>query len=86
MSDPLPTKPGDVLILRSEVTVTYTVGVVLRPRQEDFDGEPPHTYSRVPTRLSALSKARGLVGREGRIFMKDRDAGDWIEIPRSGWP
>jgi hypothetical protein len=75
---PIPTQPGDVLILCTDQSfVIYVAGVVTREGQQDFDTHVNLRYSH--DRAAAVTHARSF-GAPGRLFLKSLDTGEWSEI------
>ena len=79
MAKHIPTKLGDVLIVRTDQSFTiYAVGRVFNDGQRDFHGQPNVTY--VSDRAAAVAEAKTLVMPGRRIFFRNLDTGDWSEI------
>jgi hypothetical protein len=79
MTDPMPTRPGDVLILWTDTTFSiHAVGQVSTEGQQHFDCQSETTYER--DRETAVGLARRLVAPGGRIFLQHLDTDDWYEI------
>jgi hypothetical protein len=79
MAERIPTKVGDVLILRTEQTFSvHAVGRVSIDGQQEFRGQADVEY--VTDRDAALAKARALLVRGRRIFLLDMDSGEWCEV------
>jgi hypothetical protein len=75
----IPTKGGDVLILRTDQSFsTYAVGKVSKDGQQDFHSQTNVKY--VSDRAAAEAEAKALVVRGRRIFLWNLDTGDWSEI------
>lgn len=75
----IPTKGGDVLILRTDQSFsTYAVGRVSKDGQQDFHSQTNVKY--VSDRAAAEAEAKALVARGRRIFLWNLDTGDWSEI------
>ena len=76
----MPTRKGDVLIISSTKTSFYAVGAVSSDGQQDFQRLPNSSYTPVrPNEAEAV--ARSIVASSGRMFSKDMDTGEWLEIP-----
>jgi hypothetical protein len=76
----IPTKIGDVLILRTEKTFSvHAVGVVTENRQQGFRDQAEHV-KHVSSRAEALTEARSLLAPGRRIFLLDIDSGEWSEV------
>ena len=79
MATPVPTQPGDVLILHTESSFsTYAVGPVSKAGQQGFSGGM--RVQHVSSEAAAAAAAKALVGRGGRIFLCDIDTTEWREI------
>jgi hypothetical protein len=76
----MPTRKGDVLIISSAKTSFYAVGVGSGDGQQDFQRLPNSSFTPVrPNEAEAM--ARSIVGPGGRIFFRDMDTDEWLEIP-----
>ena len=79
MAHRVPTKVGDVLILRTERSFkVYAVGRVAKDDQQDLQGQEHVDY--ITSRTAAVAKARSLVAPGRRIFLQNIDTGNWSEI------
>jgi hypothetical protein len=79
MAHRVPTKVGDVLILRTERSFkVYAVGRVAKDDQQDLQGQENVDY--VTSRMAAVAKARALVAPGRGIFLQNIDTGHWSEI------
>jgi hypothetical protein len=73
----IPTRRGDVLILRTVQSFTiHVVGRVSEVGQQDFHG---HTNLKYVSDYAA-TEAKALVVPGRRIFFQNIDTGDWSEI------
>jgi hypothetical protein len=75
----IPTRIGDVLILRTRRSFTvYAVGAVSQDGQQDFGSHafPAHRTDDA----AALAMAKSLRTPGGRMFLSDIDTGEWSEI------
>ena len=76
----LPTRRGDVLVLRTAQSFTvHVVGAVSVDGQQDFHGRTNVTY--VIDRAAAIAAAEVLVESGRVIFFRDIDTGQWSEVP-----
>ena len=83
MTDPMPTRPGDILILWTDTTFhIHAIGRVSTEGQQDFYRRSEVTYER--DREIAVGLAKGLVAPGGRIFLQHIDTDDWYEISAAG--
>ena len=79
MSTPIPTRVGDILILRTRRSFTvYAVGAVSQEGQQDFGSHPFPAHVADDAVAVAMAKSLGTPG--GRIFLSDIDTGEWSEI------
>ena len=79
MSIHIPTRVGDVLILRTKRSVVLrVVGLVVKDGQLDFQGQA--NVSAVPDDAAAVLKANALLTPGKRVFIHDIDRGVWAEI------
>jgi hypothetical protein len=75
----IPTRVGDVLMLRTEESFTiHAVGLVSTDGQQHFCGQLNVKHFR--DRDSAMVEARTLLAPGRRIFLCDIDTNDWSEI------
>jgi hypothetical protein len=80
MSRPIPTKPGDVLIVETTDSYTiYAIGRVSKDGQQDFTNETDVKHE--TDRTAAVAHAKALVVRDGRIFLQNIDTDEWSQIP-----
>ena len=83
---PIPTKIGDVVILRTTQTFTiYAVGLISKDGQQDF-GDGRTSVSHAMDMEGALAAARSMLRPGRRIFLLGIDAGEWSEIPPDASP
>jgi hypothetical protein len=76
----MPTRVGDVLMLRTEESFTiHAVGLVSKDGQQHFCGQLNVKHFR--DRDSAMVEARALLVPGRRIFLSNIDTSDWSEIP-----
>jgi hypothetical protein len=76
---PMPTQPGDVLILQTEKGLKiHAVGRVTRGGQEHFHAVPPPRY--IVDHAEALAVARTLVAPSRHIYLVKIDRVDWAEL------
>ena len=76
---PIPTKPGDVLILRTKVSFTiYAVGSVTLDGQDDFHRD--NKIHHVRSHSAAVMTAKALLTPTGRMYLLDIDTDEWSEI------
>jgi hypothetical protein len=77
---PIPTHPGDVLILWTKDTTfsVYAVGPVSKDGEQDFFTGMNVKYVR--DRAGAMDTAKTMVAPSRRIFFRNLDTGDWSEI------
>jgi len=79
MARRVPTKVGDVLILRTQRSFKiHAVGRIAKDDQQDLQGQDTVQY--VTSRTAAVAKARALVAPGRRIFLQNIDTGNWCEI------
>jgi hypothetical protein len=79
MAKCIPTRLGDVLILRTTESYTiHAIGRVSKDGQQDFGTETKVEYE--IDRAAAIAQARALVVPGRRIFFLDIDTGDWSQI------
>jgi hypothetical protein len=77
---PIPTQPGDVLILltKDRSFSVYAVGPVSKDGEQDFFTGMNVKYER--DRSAAVDAAKAIVAPGRRIFFRNLDTGDWSEI------
>jgi hypothetical protein len=76
---PIPTRLGDVLILRTDHSFTiHAVGLVTKDGQQDFDTHVNLKYEREYAAAVVDARALGVPGH--RIFFRNIDTSDWSEI------
>jgi hypothetical protein len=81
MAERIPTRVGDVLILRTDKSFAiHAVGLVTKDGQQDFDAHVNVKYE--SDTVAAVARAKALLAPGGRIFMNDIDIGKWSEISR----
>jgi hypothetical protein len=74
-----PTEIGDVLILRTSQSYTlYAVGSVATAGQHDFSHSEPVRH--VANHAQAVETAKALVAPHGRIFLRDIDTDEWVQV------
>jgi hypothetical protein len=79
MAKHIPTRLGDVLILRTNQSFTmHVVGEVSRDGQQDFQNQTNTRY--VIDRAVAVTEAKALRTPGRRIFLRNIDTDDWSEI------
>jgi hypothetical protein len=79
MAKRIPTRLGDVLILRTEQSFSiYAVGPVYKYGQQDFRGQTNMKYVNGPQ--AAIAEAKSIVIPGRRIFVLNIDTADWSEI------
>jgi hypothetical protein len=79
MSIQIPTRVGDVLIVRTKREVVLrVVGLVTKDGQSELQGEA--NVSAVPDDAAAVLKANALLMPGKRVFIHDIDRGVWAEI------
>jgi hypothetical protein len=79
MGKQIPTRLGDVLILRTNQSFTmHVVGEVSNDGQQDFQNQTNTRY--VIDRAVAVAEAKALCVPGRRIFLRNIDTGDWSEI------
>jgi hypothetical protein len=79
MTKRIPTRVGDVLILRTSRSFTvYAVGTVSEDGQQDFGSHAFPTH--VTDAAAAMAIAKSLRTSGSRVFLSDIDTGDWSEI------
>jgi len=79
MAKRIPTQLGDVLILQTTQSYTiYAVGRVSKDGQQDFSSEKDVKYE--TDYRAAVARAKALVVRDRRLFLRNIDADDWSEI------
>jgi hypothetical protein len=77
MTGHIPTRVGDVLILRtSRSFTTHAVGQVSQDGQQDFHKA---NVKHVSNRAAAVAEAQALVAPGRRIFYLNLDTGEWSE-------
>ena len=86
VANPIPTKRGDALVLYTKTTfVIHAIGRVRENGQQDFTGQ--HDVTHIAAREAALTKAKSLAQTGGRVFLRDIDNDQWLElaapVPRS---
>lgn len=97
MDKRIPTRIGDVLILRTDQSFTiHAVGQVTKEGQQDFDtyGQPEHEQHQRGhlnlkyeiNRAAAVGDAKAMVVPGRRIFFGNIDTGDWTEISTGKLP
>lgn len=74
----MPTRPGDVLILRTSRSRTHAVGPVCHDRQQDFRNQLHIGHA--AGLGEAIEMAKGLLASEGQIFLRSIDTGDWSTV------
>jgi hypothetical protein len=75
----IPTRLGDVLILRTDQSFTmHVVGEISKDGQQDFQNQTNTRY--VIDRVVAVAEAKALCVPGRRIFFRNIDTGDWSEI------
>ena len=75
----IPTRIGDVLILRTHRTFSiYAVGAVRKNGQQDFQNQT--NVKHVTSRDEAIAEAKAIVIPGRRIFVYDIDTGDWSDV------
>jgi hypothetical protein len=80
MSQRIPTKPGDILILQTTQSYTvYAIGRVSKDGQQDFQGATDVKYENDHT--AAVAQAKALAVPDRRIFLQNIDTDEWSEIP-----
>ena len=81
MPNPIPTQPGDVLILwtKDSSFSVYAVGPVAKDGEQDFFTGVNVKYER--GRPAAVDVAKAMAAPGLRIFFRNLDTGDWSEIP-----
>ncbi len=76
----IPTRQGDVLILRTSQSFrSYAVGVVSHAGQDSFQGD--EGVQRVAGEAEAVTIARRIAAPGRRIHLCDIDTRKWTEIP-----
>jgi len=81
MSEPMPTIPGDVLIVETTRTYTiYAIGRVSQHGQKDFSNDMNVKHETDHTAAVAEAKALGV--QNGRIFLLNIDTDEWSQIPK----
>ena len=81
MSESIPTKPGDILILQTTHSYTvYAIGRISKEGQQDFANATAVTYEKEHT--AAVAQAKALAGEDGRIFLQNIDTDEWCLIPK----
>jgi hypothetical protein len=79
MAKQIPTRIGDVLILRTTQSYTvYGVGRVSKDDQQDFGTHTDITYA--SDRAAAVAEAKALVAPGRKMFLQDIDTNEWSEI------
>jgi hypothetical protein len=79
VADERPTKVGDVLILRTRRSFSiYAVGAISAAGQDDFSR--PGDVVHVGTQAAAVTAAKRLRARDGRIYLRDIDTDHWSEM------
>lgn len=79
MAASIPTKIGDVLILRTDQSFTiHAVGRVTKDGQKDFDDGVNVKYE--SNRAAAVAAGKALLAPGQRMFFRNLDTGDWSEI------
>jgi hypothetical protein len=77
----IPTHVGDVLILRTTQSyAVHAVGRVSKDGQEDFSSQANVNYE--IDYAAAVARAKALVLPGGRIFLRNIDTGEWVDISR----
>jgi hypothetical protein len=85
MAERIPTRLGDVLILRTTKSYTvHAVGRVSKDGQQDFGSEAHVQYE--TGYAAAVAQANALVVPGRRIFFRNIDTGDWREISSGPTP
>ena len=79
MTGKIPTQIGDVLIVTTEAGTIRAVGAIHKDDQQDFSGQISPSY--VSGRAAAEAQAKALVTPGRRIYLRNKDTGDWNEIP-----
>ena len=80
MSERIPTKPGDILIVQTTQSYTvYAIGRVSKDGQQDCGTATNVKYETDHT--AAVVQARALVARDGRSFLRNIDTNEWSQIP-----
>ena len=80
MKGTIPTRVGDVLILRSDKAGnTHAVGAISEDGQQNFRNRMDLKLTRGREKAEAAAKARAVTG--GKIYFRDNDTGEWDEIP-----
>jgi hypothetical protein len=75
----IPTRVGDVLILRTRRSfIVYAVGAIAQDGQQDFGSHAFPTH--VTDDAAALALAKSLRRPSSRVFLADIDTGEWFEI------
>jgi hypothetical protein len=79
MARPVPTQPGDVLILQTERGVKiHAVGRVATAGQQDFHAQATPLY--IVDHAEALAAARTLAMPGRRMFLLRIDSDEWSEL------
>jgi hypothetical protein len=79
MTKHIPTRLGDVLILRTNQSFTmHVLGEVSRDGQQDFQNQTNTRY--VIDRAVAVTEAKAIRAPGRRIFLRNIDTDDWAEI------
>jgi hypothetical protein len=73
----MPTTVGDVMILFRSTPPTHVLCVITADGQQDLPGAGVAATDRE----TAERDARTLAGSTGRVFCKDQESGDWMELP-----
>jgi hypothetical protein len=77
---PVPTRPGDVLILQTgQSYAVHVVGLVTSEGQQDFHDSDSVRYETEAARATAHAQALASPGR--KIFCLNMDTGKWTVMP-----